>query len=127
MSTYGASADIGHGTTLTWATNTVDLISLSVGELTADAVESTHSASTSKWKTFFAGLKDAGSIEATINFAITEASGFTVATSGTLTVNFTGGSFSCSAVLTGYSVDVPIDGRMTAKCKWKLSGVPTWA
>jgi len=127
MGTLGSNADIGHGTTISWSGDTINFTTLKIGDSEVDVVETTHSATTSKWKTFIAGLKDAGSITFTLNFAVTEAPSLVEGETGSLVVNLVGGSFTATAILRKRGVDVPIDGRMTASVEFKLSGVPVWA
>lgn len=133
----GANAEIGHSIEVQWVctTPTVDqtfkVLSVDGPDLSADAVEKTHSGSTNRWREFIAGLKDAGEVSLEINFDANEP--VAVGNEGTLTITFplfnaqtTPAAFSSAAVSTGFTVSEPIEDRMTATVKFKLSGEPTW-
>ena len=127
MANIGQDADIGWGVTVTWSGDTYSLKSFDGPSEAADAVESTHSQSTSKYRTFIEGLLDAGELTLTCNFAPNEAITFGEGV-GTLVVTFPGpNTFTCSAVLTGRSPAAEVDGVMEQDVSWKLTGVPVWA
>lgn len=134
MAEIGTTADIGHLGKIDWNSNQYDFIEEVNGpSLSTDSVETTHSQSTSAWKEFIPGLKDAGEVTARINFDPDEPV-IQDATVRSLVITFppgsgqsTGATFTCDAFVTGASVAIPIGDRMTQEVTWKFTGVPVWA
>ncbi|QDU62171.1 hypothetical protein Pan216_30380 [Planctomycetes bacterium Pan216] len=131
MADIGLEAEIGHGITITYDENTYNVLSVSGPDQQADSVETTHSTSANRWRTFKPGLKDGGEITCEVNLKLGEQPSVGDANK-TLTVNFpafegesAGGSISTDAHVTGFSPEEPIDDRMTATITWKCSGEPT--
>lgn len=130
MATRGVTADIGHGTTVTWNGDSFCIQSIKGPSVEVDVVESTTSCSTDGWKEFFGGLLDAGTLDVEINLDPNFSPAFGV--KAPLTMNFpipaggsSGASFACDAILVGMEDSVDTAGKMMQTIKFKLSGKPT--
>lgn len=127
MANIGHDADIAHGFTIGWDSDTYAVRSFDGPSMAADAPDSSHSQTTNGWRTFIEGMLDAGEVSCELNFAAAE-----VPTMGggvkSLVMNFPD-TTTCTvdAILTGYSPSGEVDGVMTASLTWKLSGEPVWA
>jgi hypothetical protein len=121
-------ADTGYGITLAGATTTTffaEIIGVTLPDQVREAIDTSHTATTSGRKTFIpSDLIDGGELEVEINFnpattppiaAAAEVWTITFGDSGTATWAFSG-------FFTSYSGACPIEDRCTATCRLKISG-----
>jgi predicted secreted protein len=98
--------------------------------VSVDSIDATHEESDGGWKEFIAGLKDGGSIDLEIHYiggGAAEALLFSLlgTTQVCRTVFPTGAKIDYSAFITDISPDTPIDGKMVAGVKLKITGAIT--
>lgn len=107
------------------------IIDLTPPSISRDAVETTHMASTERWREFIGGLKDAGEASIEINFDPGDATAASFLTD--INTNTAGyykivfpdtTSWGFAAIATGFEPGAPIDDRMTATFTVKLTGKP---
>ena len=127
-------ADEGFGTTITFQTGFfAEIMSVGWDGLERGDIETSHMTTSSGWRTFQpSDLKNPGELTVEISFDPDEAPPITAAAE-TVTVTFpipTGGNtaatWACSGYMKSMSNAVPFDGKMTATCVIKFSGVPTF-
>lgn len=137
-----ADANIAHGTTLERSSDgtssgsfsTVgDIYNITFPNLSRDAIDVTTLGSTERWREFTTGLKDPGSMSATIEFDPGDSDVQAWLTSiNTDTVEYykitapDDGSteWGFFGIVTDLSPGTPLDGRMEAEITIKLSGKP---
>jgi predicted secreted protein len=111
-----------------------EVTSITMPNLSRDAVDATHMQSPDGWREFIPGLKDAGEVTVELNFVFGNASEalilaqFATKTLSACKILFiespeTGVSF--SAIVTGFERTVPLDDKMTATMTLKVSGTVT--
>jgi len=136
---YGIELKMGDGATSEVFTALAEVLGISGPGLSMEAVETTHAASTNAWKTYIAGLLDAG--ELTVDLAFLPADGTQDHTTGLLkklkdriATNFqlifpdTGSTeWDFEALVTGFEPTEPIEDRATASVTLKITGEPTLA
>lgn len=130
-------ADGGFGATITFQSGFFgELTAISHSGYARGVTETTHSTSTSGWRTFQpSDLKDAGEVEVTVRFDPNDTPPIDqAAETGTITFpvpsgGSTGATLTATMFLTDfqYSVDAIGDDAMEGSGTLKLSGVPTWA
>lgn len=131
-----ANADQGFGVTITFSSGFLALVTnVEWSGIARDAIETTHSTSTSGYRTWIpSDLKDPGELAIDLLFDPDD-SPLTPLTAAAATVTVTypipaGGSvaatWACSGFLTGFSVGIPIDDKMSAQATIKFTGVPTF-
>lgn len=133
-----ANSRIGHGTTLTGAAfgTAASVLEVSLPGLSVDNIDDTDMDSTDGYREFYAGLKDAGELTATLSFQNSEyatlmtnigsADTFTVTLppEGTSTVAPT---LTFSGYISNVDPDVPLDDKITNAITIKASGKPTFS
>lgn len=129
-----AATDNGFGVTVTWESGfCAEIIAVRFSGMERQEIETTHSTSTDGWATFIpSDIKDLGELEVDLNFdaddtpPLTEAAETCTVTFPTPVGGSSGATVAASAFMKMYSIDVPIDNRMTATATLKYSGAPTW-
>lgn len=96
----------------------------------ADTIDATNEQSPGGWKEFIGGLIDAGTGELEINLVPGGAAEATLVsvlgTAQSWRVVFPNGAYvGFTAILSDYAPATPIDGKITASVKYKISGQPT--
>lgn len=128
-----AATDVGAGVTVTFSSGFfAQILSVDGPTLSREAVETTHS-TTSTGKTFIpSAFWDPGEITVEINFDA-DATPPISAVAETVTVTYpiptgstTGATWSASGFMTAFSPSAPIEDRMTATATIKLSGDVTY-
>lgn len=134
------SVTIGHGSTFSIGdgggpevfTAVAEVASITPPNVSRDTVDATHMGSTEKWRDFVAGLRDPGEMSITINwipgdsahdalfakFTSDTASNFKIVYPNSVADIF-------SALCVGISPEVPLDGKLSATVRFKLTGKPT--
>lgn len=105
-----------------------EILDVNPGGFECETLDTTHQQSTNNWRTFMAGLKDAGEITITVHFK--SGSVPAVGTDGALAINWGaaagGGSISCNAIL---KKSMQVSGghgqKLIETVTFKLSGEPT--
>src|SRR5262245_33977853 len=114
---------------------------VNVGEITAvngpsfaaDAIDATHTESTSRFREFVPGLRDAGEIAGELNYVPTSAGlALLLGALGEIAsykiTEPSGGSpeptITADAILTGFDITGPVADKMAAAFTLKLTGVP---
>jgi len=105
--------------------------------LSVDAVETTHTSSTNRARTFIQGLVDGGEVSVDMNFLpndstqddtaglVSKLLGDTAATNFQMVFSSTVAStWTFAGLVTSFEMTAPIDDRMTASVTIKLSGIP---
>lgn len=130
---HGTLFKVGDGATPEVFTTVAEVTKLKPPGLSRDTVDVTHMESTGGWREFIAGLKDGGEVSMEINFdpggtttdLLTDM--FSTSTVGNKKIVFPDNSeWAFKAILTGFEPDAPVDDKMTANVKFKVSGVPTF-
>lgn len=137
---YGATFAIGDGATPTEAfTALAEVIDITPPSDNMDVIEVTHLTSPNRTKEFVAGLNDPGECALTLNFlpgeaddvAIQALRGLTAPTNFRITFPAIGGgaakTWTFGGFLVGYEPQVPINDRMTATVRIKVTGSYTVA
>lgn len=117
-------ADTGFGLTITFQSGFLaEIIDVTLPEWARDAIETTHTTTANGDKTFIpSDLIDNGEIGVQLNFDETAVPPIDQAASACV-INFPSGhTWTCSAFLTKYGGEAPIDDRMTADCTIKITG-----
>lgn len=127
---------LGHGTRIKFRTQTGPDVFTTVGKqskiktpfgISVNSIDATHEESDGAWKEFIPGLKDGGSIEFEIHY-VPGGQGETLLMAGIGTTQvvrtvFPSGAYAqYSAFLTDFTPDSPIDGKMVAGVKVKVTG-----
>jgi hypothetical protein len=116
---------VGTGTTVTHGGFSGDVLSVDIGGVTVDNIDTSHMGTTS-WKTFLAhDLADAGEVTIEIAWDITASVPTMGGTAQTLTINPTGNTdaaITASAFINSFSVGIPLEDKMTGSFGFKLSG-----
>lgn len=135
------SAAIGHGTLFKVGdggspeefTAILEQVEIPGFEITMDSVDGTHMGSTDGFREFVAGLGDAGEVAVIGNFIETgddvpdTFTNMKARTAKNYQIEFPGGAvFECAGIVTGLSVQSPMEDRMTATFTFKMTGVPTF-
>jgi predicted secreted protein len=130
---YGTVVEVGDGGSPEVFSPFGELVSLTPPPYSRDAVDSTHMQSDHKFREFVPGLRDGGEMSFTINFIPGDATSDLVAahaTDDTLTqwrmVFPNAEMWSFFAYLTGFAAEVPLDGKMSATVRVRVSGAPSW-
>lgn len=135
------SAAIGHGSAFAIGdgggpevfTDVAEVFAITPPNLTRDTVDATHMASTEKWREFIAGLRDAGEVSISLNFvpggaaqdALTAK--FASDTASNFRITFPNAeAWIFAGLMTGFAPEDPLDGKMTATARFKLTGKPTF-
>jgi hypothetical protein len=112
-------------------TNVAEVTNINPPQYTRDSIDATHHASPNGYREYIAGMMDAGEVTLEMNYvpsasdqiitALQAGVGqFRITHSSGVTVTF-------SAVVTAFSPETPLDGKMVASATLKVSGRPTWA
>lgn len=115
-----------------------EILEVSGPSFSRDAVDTTHSQSTDRYREFITGLRDAGEMSATIALVPASAQGskhrelmddYESNSAVTYRMIFPDGAtnFVFSGIITGIEHATPIDDRMTLNTTIKISGKPTLA
>jgi len=137
IAAYGIALKQGDGGSPESFTDIAQVVNLGGPSLKLDPLDVTNHGSTSGWREFIGGLLDAGEVTLELNYDPAE--GTHDATTGLIadmtarTVrNFQlvfpdSGStlWSFAALVTGFEIGAPVDGKLTASATLKLSGQPT--
>lgn len=127
-------ADEGFGTTITFQSGfCAEILDVSWDGIERNAIDTSHMTTVDGWMTFLlSDLKDPGELTVELQFDPDESPPITAAAE-TVTVTFpipAGGSvaatWACSGGLTSMGIAVPHNDKMTASCKLKFSGAPTF-
>ncbi len=107
------------------------IIDLTPPSISRDAIETTHMASTERWREFIGGLKDGGEGSVEINFDPGDATtaafllDLNTDTAGYYKIVFPDATdWGFAAIATGFEPGVPLDDRMTGSFTVKLTGKP---
>jgi len=134
-------AFLGKGTTLERKNDSSNfelignITELSAPSQSADSVETTHMGSSSEFREFMAGLRDAGEVSGTIQLDFNSSAVQGVETdyqdgvTGDYKMVFSdsgGTTWEFSAFVTGLEVQTPIDDIATYSFTFKISGIPTY-
>lgn len=132
---YGATFAIGNGATPTEAfTALAEVIDITPPSDNIDVIEITHLSSPNRTKEFITGLNDPGECALTVNFlpgeadddAIQALRGLTSPKNFQITFPAISGNpavkWTFAGYLTGYEPTVPINDRMTANIRIKVTG-----
>jgi hypothetical protein len=134
-------AAIGHGSKFEIGDGGSPEVFLEVAEVTGitppafsrDVPDATHMASPEKWREFIPGLRDAGECTMTMNFIPGGAGqdaiigNFTDDVQGNYRIIFPNAEvWGFAAYCVGFAPEAPLDGKMTATARFKLSGKPTY-
>lgn len=130
---HGAKFEIGDGGGPEVFTEVAEVTGITPAAFSRDVPDATHMASPEKWREFIPGLRDAGEATVTMNFipggpaqdAIFAA--FTDDTQSNYKIVFPNAeSWEFAGYCVGFAPEVPLDGKMTATARIKLSGKPTF-
>jgi len=136
---YGVLLKMGNAATPEVFTALAEVLGISGPGLSMEAVDTTHATSTNAWKTYIAGLLDAGELSVDLAFLPSdgtqdETTGLISKMVGRAAVNFemvfpntAGTEWSFPCLITSFEPTVPIEDRMTASVTLKISGEPTLA
>ena len=127
---------VAQGTTLKkGSTKIATLTSIDGLDLQADTIESTNLESTSGYKTYVGGLKDAGEVSIKGNYNYTDHNAlftdFEAGSVSSYTIEFpdrgttTGTQWTFSAIVTGIKTSAEMGGLVPFEAKFKVSGKPT--
>ena len=106
---------------------TAEVVDINVGGSSTDTPDSTHQLSASQFRTFLAGLTDAGEVTLTLNFNPASYVVPAERATGTLQLNWSANRrFSCSAIVTGRSAAAPLGDVIRQDLTFKLTGQPVW-
>jgi predicted secreted protein len=125
----------------TWTT-VAEVTNITPPSYARDAQDATHTESTDGFREFIAGLSDAGEMSCELNLVPDSATmdlvleTFDVRTLQQVRVLFADGTqtgpsptcsrFTCSAIITGFAMEAPLDDKMAATLTAKISGKPTF-
>jgi hypothetical protein len=114
--------DIGTGTTLTYSSFGMELLSVSWTGIERAAIDTSHMGTTGG-RTFIPGdLYDPGEIVAEVHLNTTDVPEIT-GNAGALTITFPDAeTWSASAFMTGFEFTDPLEDKMTATATFKASG-----
>ena len=136
---YGIELKIGDGASSETFAALAELLDVSGPNLSMDTVETTHAGSTDEYKTFIAGLKDAGEVTCDVAFEPShatqdESTGLVKKWNDRTLTNFQlafpdSGSttWTFSAYVTGFQPSEPIQDRATASVTLKITGALGWS
>jgi hypothetical protein len=118
--------DIGTGTTLTYSSFNMELLSVSWTGIERAAIDTSHMGTTGG-RTFIPGdLYDPGEIVADVHLNSTDAPEIT-GNAGALTITFPDAeTWSASAFMTGFEFTDPLEDKMTATATFKATGSITF-
>lgn len=138
MSTLAA---IGHGSQFMMSDGGSPAVYSAFAEVTnitppafvRDTPDATHMLSPEKWREFIPGLRDPGEVSITMNFIPGGAgqdallAAFQDDVVRNYRVDFVGSeNWDFAAYCIGFAPEVPLDAKMTATARFKLSGKPTY-
>lgn len=126
---HGLQFKVGNAASPEVFTALAEVTGINIPNVSKDSVEVTHTDSSSKWREFIPGLRDAGEVQITLNMTkaaivilntemakdVTTNYQVTLPTSVASTWAFTG-------FITNISGDEPIGDRMTAQATFKVTG-----
>lgn len=111
--------------------NVAEVTNITPPQYSRDAIEATHQGSPNSYREYIAGLIDAGEVTLELNYIPAAADTILTAMQagvGQFRITHPNGvAVTFSAVVTGYSPETPMDGKMAATATFKVSGRPTWA
>jgi predicted secreted protein len=127
MSASGAKS--GFGTTLSVGGAITEVVSVGGPKQTRTAIDVTHMASDNGYREFIGGLVDGGEVTCELNFiksVATTLTGFLTAVAQSCTIVLGGslGTFTFTALVTGYELQSEIDDKVTASLTLKVTGKP---
>lgn len=135
------AAAIGHGSKFSHGdggspevfTDFAEVVNITPANFVRDVVDATHMASPEKWREFIGGLRDPGECSVTMNFipggpgqdAVFAA--FTADVVGSYRITFPNAEvWDFDAWCVGFAPEDPLDGKMSATARFKLTGKPTF-
>jgi hypothetical protein len=112
-------------------TNVAEVTNVSPPQYARDAIEATHHGSPNGYREYIPGMMDAGDVTLEINYipsaadtiiaALQAGRGqFRITLPNAISVTFSG-------IVTAYSPEAPLDGKMSATVTIKVDGRPAWA
>lgn len=122
------------GTTIQIGANIIaELTSIAGLDISQETIDSTNLSSTGGYREFIAGFKDGGEVSLSGNFNGADTNGqmalYTALTSSTVdsyTITYPGGgSWTFSAVVTGFSTGAELEDLVTFEATLKVSGAPS--
>jgi hypothetical protein len=112
-------------------TNVAEVTSITPPQYSRDAIEATHHGSPNTYREYVPGMIDGGEVSLEINYIPSNADVIiTAVQAGTGQFKITHPnaiSVTFNAIVTAYSPETPLDGKMNAKVTFKVTGRPTWA
>lgn len=134
-------ASIGHGSTFSFGdgatpevfADCAEVVTITPPNFVRDVVDATHMASPQKWREFVGGLRDPGEVSIVMNF-IPGAAGqdavfakFTADVVSNYKIVFPNAeSWIFAAWCVGFVPEDPLDGKMSATARFKLTGKPAF-
>jgi len=121
------AAYVSTGITVSFSTLSAELLDLTSSGETAEAVDSTHQASTDQYREFIEGLKDGGEHTWTLHCGGTIPA---VGTSDSLVITLPTGAGTCTvtALLTKVKgLNAPLGDKIVEEITFKTSGKPVWS
>lgn len=131
---YGTQFKRGDGASPTEAFTAIGEVSAINGfSMSKDTADVTHMASTSRYREFVSGLRDAGEVSIDVNYipggtdidnAFTD---YDANTSRNYQIVWADGTeFEFAGICTSIATNEPIDDKMSATFTYKITGVPTF-
>jgi len=135
------SKNIGYGSTLSIASNTIGYITgITPPEYSRDSIDTTDMDSADGFRQFLPGLVDAGEVSFEFDFdaSVSDSSninkirenieaGPNVEAVACIITFPDGETVSFNGFVTGFRTDAPLEDKMTGSATIKVSGKPTWA
>lgn len=128
---HGSSFSHGDGGSPEVFTAFAEVVNITPPAFVRDVVDATHMASPEKWREFVGGLRDPGEVSITMNFIPggpgqdAVLAGFTADAVGNYRVSYPNGEvWNFAAWCVGFAPEDPLDGKMAATARFKLSGKP---
>lgn len=118
----------GHGTTLTFAGFTMNLVSVDGPSIERGTIDTSHLSTANNYRTSIpTTLTDGGTLDVTVQYDAEQAPPVTGA-AGTLTVDYAGAGvgWSASCFMTTFNPTASLDELMTATAGFKIAGEITF-
>lgn len=129
---HGSAFAIGDGGGPEVFTDLAEVTGITPPNISRDTVDATHMASTEKWREFVPGLRDPGEVSITLNWIPSGAAQdalmtkFASDTASNFRITYPNAEADIfSAFCVGFAPEDPLDGKMTATVRFKLTGKPT--
>lgn len=130
---HGSKFEIGDGGSPEVFLEVAEVTGITPAAFSRDVPDATHMASPEKWREFIPGLRDAGEASVTMNFIPGGAgqdaifAAFTRDTQTNFKITFPNAEvWAFAAYCMGFAPEAPLDGKMTATARFKISGKPTY-